>query len=517
MNKHISKYKIITIGMTIIIILFIGILCYTSISLHSFVKGNNQLFLDETASSQANIFHSKLEDQMQLLENVQKNFSGVDFDDYNALKETICKTDGLGEFKTISIADRDGVCLCNNNTMAGNISKDEYFRRAMQGETVISDGLVTDSDGEEILVLYVPVWQNDNVCGVLLGTFNRTMLDSLLDMEIFAGEGYTFIVNIDGTVIGAGSNSNVLLDCNNLFDFLKNKGLTNSEVFTNLSLNIRNGESGNVDYSVDGHTRHAVYKPIGVYNWYVVTIITDKVIASQNKHIGVVITVLLFGLVFLFALGSALVIYAVKKEQKFLSKEMNLQEDINRLSGVIADNSYVEKNEELDLLTRIKNKNSFIIDVQNFYERGSGKKLAAFFIMDLADFSHINETIGHTGGDTILSRVATKLLRMFNEEDLIGRVGGDEFAVLMIVDDSFTVEQLRQLAKRKAEHICSAMQDITYEKDNNVGFLTVSVGVAISPDDGLNYVKLYGNADTALEYVRENNKGSYKIFDRKDK
>lgn len=63
MNKDISKYKIITIGMSVIIILFIGILCYTSVLLHSFVSDNSQLFLDETASSQASVFHSKLNDQ----------------------------------------------------------------------------------------------------------------------------------------------------------------------------------------------------------------------------------------------------------------------------------------------------------------------------------------------------------------------------------------------------------------------------------------------------------------------
>lgn len=498
--------------MTVIIILFIGILCYTSVLLHSFVNENNELFLNETASGQADVFYSKLNTQMKLLENIQKNFSEVDFNDYNVLKETICKTDGLGEFKTISIADADGVCLCNNNTMSGNISKNSYFQRAMKGETVISDGLVKGSDGEESLILYVPVWQDEKVCGVLAGTFDRLVLDSLLDVEIFSGEGYSFIVNTDGTIIGAGSNVNSILDCDNLFDFMKNKGLTSNEVYAKFLSNIKNGQSGSVDYSIEGSTRHAVYKPIGIYNWYVVTIITDKVISGQNKDIGVVIAVLLAGLVCLFTFATILIIYAFKKEQKYLSNESDLKEDINRLNAVIADTNYVENDEELDLLTRIKNKNSFILDVQNFYDRTNGKKLAAFFIMDMVDFSKINETMGHAGGDTILSKVAAKLLRVFNEEDLIGRVGGDEFAVLMIVDDNFTVEQLRKLAKKKAEHICNSIQDISYAKDNNIVFLKVNIGIAISPDDGLNYVKVYSNADTALEYVRENNKGSYKFF-----
>ncbi|MGN0328812.1 MAG: diguanylate cyclase domain-containing protein [Lachnospira sp.] len=160
-----------------------------------------------------------------------------------------------------------------------------------------------------------------------------------------------------------------------------------------------------------------------------------------------------------------------------------------------------------DSLTGLNNR-AYSEDKINSYI--SSGKLGALFMMDLDDFKHINDTYGHLAGDHVLQIFSDSLKDNSSEEDVICRIGGDEFVVYFP-----NMENDAEVAK-KAENILS---DII-EKTKLTEFadeVSVSVGIAFA-DESMDFRSLYRNADKALYYIKNNGKNSYHIYqESKDK
>lgn len=134
-------------------------------------------------------------------------------------------------------------------------------------------------------------------------------------------------------------------------------------------------------------------------------------------------------------------------------------------------------------------------------------------LIDLDNYKLINDCFGHLYGDNVLIDVSNILKRKFRSNDIIGRLGGDEFiALLTNIDPSFDVERL---AVRLIEDLKSSLE-ITYkEKDKKVK-LSSSIGYVIVPDDGVNFETLYKKADEALYQVKKSGKNSYMRYHIKE-
>jgi PAS domain S-box/diguanylate cyclase (GGDEF) domain len=129
----------------------------------------------------------------------------------------------------------------------------------------------------------------------------------------------------------------------------------------------------------------------------------------------------------------------------------------------------------------------------------------AFFVLDIDYFKKVNDTYGHITGDLLLKEIAVILTKLFRESDLIGRLGGDEFAVLMK-----NVASMEAVTK-KATEICHEVKNLSLDfiKDNNV---TVSMGIALTPEDGLDFDTLYQNADFALYEAKNNGRNAFLFY-----
>lgn len=128
----------------------------------------------------------------------------------------------------------------------------------------------------------------------------------------------------------------------------------------------------------------------------------------------------------------------------------------------------------------------------------------AFFILDIDNFKQVNDQCGHTVGDEAIVRFATLLFSRFRDSDIVGRIGGDEFAVFLAVPDRGWVE-------RKAADLVSALHTVstsgwyTYK-------LSASIGIALSPDDGTTFEALYKKADAALYEVKQRGRNGFQIY-----
>lgn len=155
----------------------------------------------------------------------------------------------------------------------------------------------------------------------------------------------------------------------------------------------------------------------------------------------------------------------------------------------------------IDSLTKVPNRMQFQHLLQRAIARAKRSKRAlCLFYIDVDRFKEINDTFGHLAGDTTLETVAERLKAALPEETVVGRLAGDEFAVIVdrIEAGSETIPQLDRLARKLLDRLA----DPFYVQGHEV-FMTASMGIASYPDDAPNVIDLIRNADAALYHAKK--------------
>jgi len=159
----------------------------------------------------------------------------------------------------------------------------------------------------------------------------------------------------------------------------------------------------------------------------------------------------------------------------------------------------------VDPLTGIANRRSFLQDGNELMERDASDPCpAAVLLLDLDHFKSINDRFGHAIGDRVLQVFADTAKAHVRSTDLIGRLGGEEFAAVL-----YNVG--REKAVALAERIRSAFAEAATEVDGCPVAATVSIGVAVNEDRPLVVAELLGQADHALYYAKERGRNRVEV------
>ena len=135
----------------------------------------------------------------------------------------------------------------------------------------------------------------------------------------------------------------------------------------------------------------------------------------------------------------------------------------------------------------------------------AAKRVCALLMIDLDRFKQVNDTLGHPAGDELLKQVAQRLKRVIPEGAEIGRLGGDEFQVMLPdVDDR---GRLGEIARKVIDIIS---QPYTIEGSRCV--IGASVGIAIAPYDGVESDELVRSADLALYAAKGGGRGQFRFY-----
>jgi len=135
----------------------------------------------------------------------------------------------------------------------------------------------------------------------------------------------------------------------------------------------------------------------------------------------------------------------------------------------------------------------------------SRAKVALLFL-DMDHFKSINETRGHAFGDAVLKTVTRRIQSCVRETDTISRHGGDEFIVILSdLRDTEAVVRIAEMILRRTEE--------PIVLDGHELSLTLSIGIALFPDDGTDFDALLSSADTAMYQAKEVGRNTYQFFD----
>lgn len=136
-------------------------------------------------------------------------------------------------------------------------------------------------------------------------------------------------------------------------------------------------------------------------------------------------------------------------------------------------------------------------------ERGTGK--VAILIIDLDNFKQINDTLGHDVGDSLLKLAAERLCSCVREVDSVSRLGGDEF--LVVVSDVHDAADVESIAIK-----ISTFFSEDFLVEGHEIYSTVSIGITVSPEDGVTPGELLRNADAAMYLAKAGGRDTYRFF-----
>lgn len=191
-----------------------------------------------------------------------------------------------------------------------------------------------------------------------------------------------------------------------------------------------------------------------------------------------------------------------------------LEEKDNNMSLLIEDwkkpfvNKTISSIMQLDRISGLPNKYYFKNIVSNLLNSVvDNNKRAAMLIINIDNFKYVNDSFGHDFGDLLLKEISYNILKVVQKDVLVSRYSGNTF--LLFKPYIINIQEVAELCNSIAKF---------FEEPNIVDerkiYLTLSIGVALYPDHGIDYNELLKNADAAMYEAKKNGKNEYAFFDK---
>lgn len=280
-----------------------------------------------------------------------------------------------------AIIDSDGNALYDNNVVK-NVAHRRYFKESMQGKQSLSDPLESSVDQQTRVILSVPIYKNNQVIGVVGGSYNVTKLGNMLFDDLFDGQGKSFIVDQDGNLITRDKKyekKHNIKTIDNLFDICDEK-----EVKTDFNQQ----ESDLIQIQTKKNkSLYLAYSPLKINDWMICYIVPVHVAQESYTFIKHYETLLA---TFLGLIVLSLMIYLAHSNSR--------------------ENKYLIHLSEIDPLTSVFNKETTqkLID-----QKLKNHEQFCFLILDVDDFKSVNDNYGHAVGDKVLKNLSDLFKKSF--------------------------------------------------------------------------------------------------------
>ena len=164
----------------------------------------------------------------------------------------------------------------------------------------------------------------------------------------------------------------------------------------------------------------------------------------------------------------------------------------------------LEKSKQ-DVLTNLLNKENARIRIEEHLADRKDSEHSAMLLVDLDNFKYVNDRYGHMFGDAVLCEVASLIRKHFRPDDVVARIGGDEFLVFL---KNVTPDLVRKRCTSLLNTIKSRLDNLIRE-----GNVSGSIGAAFVPVHANDYTELFQKADKALYMSKNAGKNTFRIYD----
>ncbi len=191
----------------------------------------------------------------------------------------------------------------------------------------------------------------------------------------------------------------------------------------------------------------------------------------------------------------------------------DVQGNLEKICGIIIKidaekraEEHLQVQAERDGLTKLLNKKAARKRAEEYFSQSPDGTPCAMLIIDLDNFKYVNDHYGHLFGDTVLKQVSKEISKLFRDQDIVARIGGDEFMVLMRgIND-------RRILENRCLRLLNIFTGLFHNGDQKLP-LGCSIGIALSPEHGVGYYDLFNKADQALYQVKNRGKNSFAFYE----
>lgn len=326
-------------------------------------------------------------------------------------------------FKRIGYVYPDG-SIYTTDAYVRDMSKLDFFRRGMNGDVSITEGIEDMTKQQYYSRLAVPVYEQNSgeIRGVLFATYQAEWVEELLNVKSFEGKGYSCIVKENGDII-AHSPGSPIGDVSNFFACLQETEEGNLSSVTEIDRAMQSDCSGNGSFALQGE-QDFYYTPLRLGNTelsrYMITIVPAEVLESRMQPIRSNVEQIFCIILILVAGGGSIIVCTALSRRKQLMK-LAYSDPITHGDNFSCFQERIKKN------------------------RGVHGYMVA---MDLSDFKIINNTCGVNTGDRVLLHVWGVIHRSVHEGELAARIYADRFIMFLTEDDKQSVQmRLEQMHK----------------------------------------------------------------------
>ncbi len=359
------------------------------------------------------------------------------------------QVEGLN-FLDIAVVEPDGTARYSNGS-TNQLGDREYVKKALNGEVNVSDLLISRVTNEIVLMYAAPIEKDGKVIGALIGRRDGNALSEIIDDIGYGDEGYSYIINSNGTIIAHPDREKVLNQFNPSEEVKKDKSLTSMSTLLQKALKDKKGVS---TYSLEGNDLYAGFAPIEGTDWIFITTANKSEVLSaiprlQRTIIIVTSVILIISIAITYLTGNSIakpIIKTIKHAEKIAN--LDITEDVSE--------DYLKKNDEIGALAQalqsiINNLRDIIDKVSDSSEQvtAASEELTATSQQSAIAVDEVSKTV---------EEIAIEA----SEQSLITKEGSSKATILgeIIEKDQKNVRNLNIASMQVTEVVSEGLNDI---------------------------------------------------------
>jgi len=385
--------------------------------------------------------------------------------------ETAGSADGI---RNIYIVTTDNRALDAYGNEIADIDDNPTLAYVMTAKTE-TGRFVADESGNQRIYKCKGIFSENTLKGYLVVEYVPEMMEGAIDTPRFTTRRSFALISANGDVVEkVGKKSSLYNVGDNVLD-IANKFEFREGSYKSFRQAIVECKSGTQQIKYNGAEANLYYMPIehckGIVIMEVDHLDVERSFNSVTKNIRMMLIGIGFSIILFIVISMIVTFY---NRTKFSVESEDLQNKA-----------------DTDQLTDLYNKMATERLIKEYLEGDGKNSSCVLFVIDIDNFKKINDTMGHAFGDSVLSQLGHQIRAWFRVNDIVGRIGGDEFMVF--------IKNVKNpdIAKKEGQRIMQFFEGFhvgEYTKYSP----TASVGGAVYPTDAKDFESLYKAADKAV-------------------